>query len=114
MPQAGRKLNLKQAGMIYYTQLIYIRKGCEETFHRFEDAVLPLLKTHGGELVYRLRPDAGSVIAGAGELPYEVHLVTFESQEGFEGYKNDPERLKHMDLKNESVEKVLLIEGRAL
>jgi uncharacterized protein (DUF1330 family) len=100
--------------MLYYTQLIYIKKGREEVFHRFEDAVLPLLKKHGGELVYRLRPDAGSVIASLGEPPYEIHLVTFENKEGFESYKNDPARAACMSLKNESVERMVLIEGQAL
>jgi len=98
----------------YYTQLIYIKKGCEKIFHDFEDSVLPLLSKHGGELIYRARPDSKDVIACAGDLPYEVHLVTFQNRKGFEAYRDDPDRLRYMQLKNESVEKVLLIEGSAL
>lgn len=100
--------------MLYYTQLIYIRKGQEEVFHRFEDGVLPLLKKHGGELIYRARPDAASVITCPGEQPYEIHLVTFQNKAGFEAYRDDPGRLKFMQLKNESVARVLLLEGTAL
>jgi hypothetical protein len=100
--------------MLYYTQLIFIKPGKEIEFHAFEDKVLPLLANHGGELHYRVRPDKESFIAGTGELPYEVHLVTFKNVEGFKSYGADPQRLAAIDLKNESVEKVVLIEGRAI
>ena len=100
--------------MLYYTQLIYVKKDCETVFHYFEDRVLPLLERHGGELIYRVRPDRKDVIACAGELPYEVHLVTFQDRKGFEAYRDDRERLKYMQLKNESVERILLVEGTSL
>ena len=97
--------------MIYYTQLIYIKPGCEQEFHAFEDKVLPLLQNHNGELVYRVRPPESAFIAGTRELPYEIHLVTFGNKADFEGYKTDPKRLEFMDMKNSSVEKIVLIEG---
>ena len=100
--------------MIYYTQLIYIKPGCEETFHAFEDKVLPLLQNHNGELVYRIRPAQHAFVASTRELPYEIHLVTFGSKVDFEGYKTDPQRLEFMDMKNKSVEKITLIEGLEL
>jgi uncharacterized protein (DUF1330 family) len=100
--------------MLYYTQLIFVKKGKEEEFNSFEDRVLPLLANHGGELVYRLRPDNESFIEGAAELPYEIHLVTFKSVEGFKSYGADPQRLAFIGLKNESVERVVLIEGKEL
>jgi uncharacterized protein (DUF1330 family) len=105
---------LNRCVMLYYTQLIYIQKGREAVFHDFEDRVLPLLERHGGKLIYRVRPDEKSVITCEGELPYEVHLVAFQDRKGFEAYRDDPARLKHMQLKDESVERILLIEGRAL
>ena len=100
--------------MIYYTQLIFIKPGCEQEFHAFEDKVLPLLKEHNGELVYRIRPDESAFIESSAELPYEVHLVTFSSKADFELYKIDPKRLDFMEMKNNSVEKIVLIEGFAL
>lgn len=100
--------------MVYYTQLIFIKPGCEEEFHAFEDKVLPLLKDHNGELVYRVRPDKGAFVESSRELPYEIHLVTFGSKDDFEGYKTDPKRLAFMDMKNRSVENIILIEGIAL
>jgi hypothetical protein len=100
--------------MVCYTQLIFIKKGNEPTFHSFEEKVLPLLKDHNGELVYRIRPDKQSFIEGSGELPYEIHLVTFKSRADFEGYAKDPRRLAFMELKNNSVEKIILIEGKEI
>jgi hypothetical protein len=98
--------------MIYFTQLIFIREGKEDTFHAFEDQVLPLLQRHNGELIYRVRPPKSAVIATTLEYPYEIHLVSFTDREGFEAYRDDPERLKHMHLKDESVERIMLIEGK--
>jgi hypothetical protein len=46
------------------------------------------------------------------DYPYEIHLVSFADREGFEAYRDDPERLQHMYLKDESVERVMLIEGK--
>lgn len=100
--------------MIYYTQLIFIKPGKESVFHTFEDNVLPLLKVHNGELVYRVRPAKESFIASTKELPYEIHIVVFDSLTDFENYKNDPQRVAFLDLKNNSVEKIILIEGKQL
>jgi hypothetical protein len=100
--------------MIYYTQLIFVIKGQEELFHSFEDKVLPLLKEHNGDLVYRVRPDKESFIEASAKLPYEIHLVTFPDRTDFDGYAKDPRRLEAMELKNKSVEKIILVEGKAL
>jgi hypothetical protein len=100
--------------MLYYTQLIYIKPGVEDIFHAFEDEVLPLIAHHNGDLLHRIRPDKTSIIAGSGEAPYEVHVVTFPGQADFDGYKNDPQRLAFMHLKDQSVERIILIEGKAL
>jgi len=100
--------------MIYYTQLIFIKPGQELEFHAFEDVVLPLLANHHAELVYRIRPNKSAFIAGSGELPYEIHLVTFNNKTDFESYRDDPRRLAAIEMKNRSVEKIVLIEGVAL
>jgi antibiotic biosynthesis monooxygenase (ABM) superfamily enzyme len=100
--------------MIYYTQLIFIKPGCENEFHAFEDKVLPLLKSHNGELVYRLRPAESAYVEASAELPYEIHIVTFGDKADFQKYATDPRRQAFMEMKNNSVEKIILIEGFAL
>jgi hypothetical protein len=99
---------------VYYTQLIFVREGGEEAFQRFEELVLPLLARHNGRLEYRVRPAADAVIESVIGRPFEVHLVSFATKEDFEAYSRDPERKKHLALKDESIERALLIEGQAL
>ncbi|WP_221391536.1 DUF1330 domain-containing protein [Dyadobacter sp. NIV53] len=100
--------------MLYYTQIIFVKEGQEGTFHSFEDLVLPLLRQHNGELIYRIRPTVSSVITTAFGHPYEIHLVSFADRKSFENYRDDPDRLQYMKLKEESVDRVILIEGSAL
>ena len=69
------------------------------------------MKGHNGDLVYRVRPGKSAFIESSRELPYEIHLVTFGGKADFEGYKNDPKRLDFIEMKNNSVEKIILIEG---
>jgi hypothetical protein len=57
-----------------------------EAFARYEDAVLPLLDAHGGELQRRLTSDDGTT---------EVHVVAFPSSDAFAGYRGDPRRAEH-------------------
>ena len=100
--------------MVYYTQLIFIKPGCEQEFHAFEEKVLPLLKAHNGELIYRIRPAESAFVESSCPLPYEIHFTTFGSKADFESYKADPNRLAFMEMKNRSVAEIILIEGIAL
>jgi hypothetical protein len=100
--------------MLYYTQIIFIKEGKEAVFNDFEDHVLPLLNKYQGELLYRVRPTQNSVIISSLGYPYEIHLVSFKIRKDFEAYRDDPERLKYMPMKEESIEKALLIEGNLL
>jgi hypothetical protein len=97
--------------MIYVTQLVHVHAGKESDFDEFESTVLPLLAEHRGELVLRLRPNAASVIASSGEVPYEVHVVRFESEADLERYSRDERRQRVLYLKNESVRSSLTVKG---
>jgi hypothetical protein len=101
--------------MLYFTQIIFIKGGRQDQFNLFESHVLPLLKKYNGTLVYRVRPDDNSVIETTfSNNPYELHVITFPVRTDFEGYRDDPERLQYLSLKEESIEKALLIEGKLL
>ena len=97
--------------MIYLTQLVYVIPGKEDVFHQFEDVAIPLIAKHHGELVLRLRPNAGSVVTSAIEVPYEVHLVRFENEEDLGSFMRDDERQRFLHLKNESIRASLLVKG---
>ncbi|MCC6460804.1 MAG: DUF1330 domain-containing protein [Saprospiraceae bacterium] len=100
--------------MLYYTQLIYLKPGGEADFLAFEDLVLPLLEKYRGQLLLRWRSTPEAVIESNCGDPYEVHLVSFETVSDFQQYARDAVRQQHLPLKDRSVEKILLIEGRQL
>ena len=100
--------------MVYYTQIIYVKKGKQDQFNLFESQVLPLLKKYRGALVYRVRPTEEAVIESAMGRPYELHIVTFPTKEDFAAYSQDETRLQYLHLKEEAIEKVVLIEGLML
>jgi hypothetical protein len=100
--------------MLYYTQIIFIKEGQQDLFNEFESHVLPLLERYNGTLLYRVRPTDGCVIESTIEKPYELHLVSFPTREDFESYAKDSDRLKYMHLKQASIERALLIEGKML
>ena len=100
--------------MLYYTQVIFVKKEQESLFHSFEDQVLPLLEQHNGELIFRIRPSESALLVSTLGQPYEIHLVSFPSRKDFEDYRDNPQRLQHMHLKDQSIERVMLIEGKLL
>ncbi len=100
--------------MIYITQLIYILDGKEQVFDLFENVAIPAIARYNGRLELRIRPAADSVIYADAECPYEVHLVSFPSQQDFDRFKNDEERKRFLHLKEESVRSVLMIQGVAI
>lgn len=100
--------------MFYITQLIYIRDGQEAVFDAFEAVAIPIISRYKGQLLLRLRPDAASIIESGMEVPYEIHLVGFETREDFEAFTTDPERKQFLHLKEQSIRSSILIEGSRL
>ena len=100
--------------MLYFTQLIYLHAGQESVFHEFENIVLPLIAKYDGQLLLRLRPTSESVVQSTIEMPYEVHLVKFADEGGFQRFAHDEERQRFLHLKEASVRATLLIQGQAL
>ncbi len=97
--------------MIYITQLVYIVEGKEEIFHQFEKIAIPTILKYNGRLTLRIRPDKKSVIENNIEVPYEIHLVEFNTQKDFDEFKNDGERRKFLHMKKESIKSSILIQG---
>jgi hypothetical protein len=100
--------------MLYLTQLVYVHPGKEAVFDEFEDVAMPLITKHNGEVLLRVRPKAPSVLASAGEVPYEIHFVRFASEEDFASFAADPERQRFMHLKTAAVRASLLVKGTAI
>jgi uncharacterized protein (DUF1330 family) len=97
--------------MIYLTQLIYIKPGEEESFHQFEDIAIPIIYKYKGQLLLRIRPKEETIIESGIEPPYEIHFVSFPSEEDFESFCLDEERAKFLYLKEQSIRTSLLVKG---
>lgn len=97
--------------MIYITQLIYIKEGQENVFHQFEDIAIPIILKYNGRLLLRIRPNENSFIEYCIDKPYEVYIVEFDSEQDFENFKEDKERMKFLHLKEQSIKTSILIKG---
>jgi uncharacterized protein (DUF1330 family) len=99
--------------MVLITQLVYVHPGQEYVFDEFEAVAIPLIAKHDGELLLRLRPTAENVLGGSMDLPYEIHLVRFPSDEAFTRFAADGERQRFLHLKEASVRSSLVIRGES-
>lgn len=97
--------------MIYLTQLIYIIEGKEDMFHQFEEMAIPTILKYNGRLTLRIRPEQNSIIESNIDVPYEIHLVEFDTEQDFENFKQDEERKKFLHLKQQSIKSSILIQG---
>ncbi|MBK7233701.1 MAG: DUF1330 domain-containing protein [Saprospiraceae bacterium] len=97
--------------MIFITQLIYIHHGQEQVFDEFENIAIPAITKYNGRLLLRVRPAVDSFIENQIDPPYEIHLVEFQTNEDFENFKNDENRIKFLHLKAQSVKSALLFQG---
>ena len=97
--------------MIYITQLIYVKVGQEDVFDQFEAVAIPIIAKYNGQLLLRIRPQREAYIENSIENPYEIHLVSFDSDDDFKSFAQDKERQKFVHLKEQSIEKVVLLKG---
>ena len=101
--------------MIYLTQLIYIKEGKETEFHEFEDLAIPLMSKYNGRIIHRIRPPKECFIDNMSDsLPYEVHFLSFDSEEDFSAFMKDDSRIAFMHLKEASIKASFLVKGEKL
>lgn len=100
--------------MIYLTQLIFVKEGKEELFLKFEEFAIPLMKKYNGRIIYRLRPNKENFISESKELPYEIHFMSFDSEEDLKEFISDDSRSAFLHLKEESVKSTFLIKGEKM
>jgi uncharacterized protein (DUF1330 family) len=100
--------------MIYITQLIFLKQGMEKEFHEFEAIAIPLMQKYTGKLIQRVRPDSNSFIDGENDRPYEVHIISFNSNKDFELFLKDKQRQDIVHLKEASIRSTFLIKGEKI
>jgi antibiotic biosynthesis monooxygenase (ABM) superfamily enzyme len=100
--------------MIYITQLIFVKEGKEAIFLEFEKFAIPLMEQYEGKMLYRLRPTKENFIGEQEELPYEIHFISFETEQNLKAFMKDDSRLEFIHLKNESVSTSIIIKGEKI
>jgi uncharacterized protein (DUF1330 family) len=100
--------------MVIITQLIYVVRGQEAVFDQFEAVAIPIIAKYNGELMLRVRPAPSAWIEGTVEPPYEIHLVSFASEEDFSRFMKDEERKQFLHLKEASMRASVLVKGARL
>lgn len=100
--------------MIYITQLIYLNKNQEQVFDEFERIAIPIISKYNGMMMLRIRPENNSILESAIKQPYEVHVISFETEKDFDRFMGDEERKNYLHLKEQSVKSVLLFKGNKI
>jgi len=100
--------------MLHLTQLIYIIPGQELVFHQFENIAIPIISKYNGRLLLRVRPDANSFIEHNIDIPYEIHLVEFDTEQNFKNFMQDEVRKNFLHLKEQSIKASVLFQGTKL
>ena len=100
--------------VIYITQLVYVIKGEEKTFEEFENIAIPIIPKYHGSLLLRVRPDDNAFIDSKMEHPYEIHLVSFPTEDDFQNFMKDEERKQFLHLKEQSIRSSILYKGTQL
>lgn len=98
--------------MIYITQIIFVKEEKEALFLEFESFAIPLMEKYGGKIIYRIRPSIESFIEVEEEKPYEIHFISFPSEEKLQAFMQDDARLQFLHLKEESVQSIFMVKGK--
>lgn len=100
--------------MIHIAQLIFVKDGRESIFLEYEDKVIPLMEIYNGHIMYRIRPNDESFITAEEEKPYEIHILSFGSEQDLANYLEDDKRKQFLHLKNDSIKASITIKGELL
>lgn len=100
--------------MLYLTQFIYLHPGGEKILDEFEAQAIPLIARYRGQLHFRIRPGAEAIIAANGEVPYEIHLVSFPAEADFQAFLRDETRQQFLHLKDQAIRTSFLLKGERI
>lgn len=90
---------------VYYLMTIELHAGMADVLRRYEQQAVPVMQRYGGRLVYVFRP----VHAAASTIPDEVHLLVFDSEQGFAAFRADPELHAVRRLRDAAVKRVSVL-----
>lgn len=96
-------------GGALYVALVYLHPGQQEALRRYENLALPVFRRHGGRFERILSPWRGAGEQPDPDAPDEIHLLRFETAEGLDAVRRDPEMAALGPVRREIVRKALLL-----
>ena len=94
---------------VCFTVLIYLNTGKDDVFRSYEEQAFPLIGKHGGRIELIIKPEE---VTGELDLPDEIHVLSFETKDGFANYRADPGSQQLAQLRTESVARAVFLRGR--
>ena len=95
-------------GGVLYLALVYLHPGQHDALRRYENLALPVFRRHGGRFERILSPLRDG-LPPQPDSPDEIHLLRFDTSEGLEAVRRDPEMAALSPLRREIVRKALLL-----
>lgn len=86
---------------------IWLKSDDVAAFEAFESRIAKIQARHGGRIERAVRIDGPA----GGDLPFEVHVVEFESPQALAAYRNDPEMGELASERDAVIAKTVIAEG---
>jgi hypothetical protein len=96
-------------GGALHLAIIYLHPGQQDALRRYENLALPVFRRHGGRFERILIPLRVPGEQRDPDEPDEIHLLRFETPEGLDAVRRDPEMAALAPLRREIVRKALLV-----
>lgn len=87
---------------------LWIHPGQEAAFEAFEREAVRIMRRHGGRIDSAVRVTP----AGAGDPPFEVHVVSFPDRAAADSYASDPDTVELRRHRAEIIARTEVLEGR--
>ena len=87
---------------------LWVRGGRVAAFEAYERKAAQIMRRHGGAIERAIRIDAPNA---AGDVPFEVHIVSFPDHARFDAYRADPELLGLANEREAAVAKTVVLTG---
>ncbi|MBV9789595.1 MAG: DUF1330 domain-containing protein [Chloroflexi bacterium] len=95
---------------VYYLVSIVLHPAMDEMLRQYEVHAARVMQRHGGQFVYVLKPTH----AAASDAADEIHLLVFESEQGFLAFRQDPELDLYRHLREAAVKHAHVVPLQAI
>lgn len=88
---------------------VWLKDGDVDAFESFETEIAKIQAEHGGRVERAIRLDNPNADPA---IPFEVHVVSFDSAEGLAGYRADPKIQQLAELRQRIIAKTEVVQGK--